>query len=503
MTRSETLSVRSRPIVGLRSAAEFAYAMLVVGALLAVASSAALAQQTLSPEDARKLLEDGKKALGQERLKRQKLENELAADRAEYDRLQARLLETAKMIQASEAQMSAIEDQRGKLEAQREVVRGSLEVRLSSMSAMLAAMQRMGRNPPPVMITKPQDALAMVRSGNLLAPLLPEMSKKADELSSQLADLDRLTAGIALEGKKLENEKARYEETRLRLASLMDAKKRTLSEQQEELEKVKKATAEIARNVTDLNELLSKLDKAVAENTRMAEYERKLKAAIRYREQQPEPQQGSPSPGEAPNSSTDQPPSTPGTAPEGKVAEQKTPVQPKKRDDTGPNPVTLAPGGALAMASPSRIQPAIPFAQARARLPLPAQGRRILSFGDKTQTGGKSQGIVIETRHGAQITSPSDGWILYAGVFRSYGQILIINGGGGYHLLLAGLSRIDVQLGQFVLAGEPVGVMAAAARPAASQGQENAPVLYVEFRKDQKPIDPEPWWADASRKLQG
>jgi septal ring factor EnvC (AmiA/AmiB activator) len=157
----------------------------------------------------------------------------------------------------------------------------------------------------------------------------------------------------------------------------------------------------------------------------------------------------------------------------------------------------------MAMLTPGRIKPAIPFPDARGLLPLPAQGKRVLAFGEKTQYGSQSRGVVLETRHGGQVVSPSDGWIVYAGEFRSYGQLLIINAGGGYHILLAGLSQIDVQLGQFVLAGEPVGVMSTAAKGPQAKTQENAPILYIEFRKDQRPIDPDPWWSDASRKVQG
>ncbi|MGZ5862391.1 MAG: murein hydrolase activator EnvC family protein, partial [Methyloceanibacter sp.] len=103
----------------------------------------------------------------------------------------------------------------------------------------------------------------------------------------------------------------------------------------------------------------------------------------------------------------------------------------------------------------------------------------------------------------ARITAPADGWVVYAGPFRSYGQLLIINAGGGYHILLAGMSRIDVSLGQFVLAGEPVAVMGAVA-PTSQGGKDTSrPVLYVEFRKDGRPIDPDPWWAVASEKVQG
>src|SRR5690606_3300011 len=124
-----------------------------------------------------------------------------------------------------------------------------------------------------------------------------------------------------------------------------------------------------------------------------------------------------------------------------------------------------------------------------------------VSYGETTSNGRKSQGIVIQTRYGAQVTSPSDGWVVYAGEFRSYGQLLIINAGGGYHVLLAGLSRIDAQLGQFILAGEPVGTMQVAA---GGQSDENAPVLYVEFRKEGRPVDPSPWWHQGEQlKVQG
>ena len=135
---------------------------------------------------------------------------------------------------------------------------------------------------------------------------------------------------------------------------------------------------------------------------------------------------------------------------------------------------------------------------------MPAQGAQVLGFGEKTQFGGQSKGIVIETRQGAQVTSPCDGWIVYAGEFRSYGQLLIINAGGGYHVLLAGLSQIDVQPGQFVLAAEPVGTMsgcsAQAAPPSHGRQRQSPPVLYVEFRKDGQPIDPDPWWVGGSSK---
>jgi septal ring factor EnvC (AmiA/AmiB activator) len=114
--------------------------------------------------------------------------------------------------------------------------------------------------------------------------------------------------------------------------------------------------------------------------------------------------------------------------------------------------------------------------------------------------------MAIATRAGARVTAPADGWVVYAGEFRSYGQLLILDAGDGYHILLAGLDKIDVEHRQFVLAGEPVGTMgsqrlASAAVPDVTLSQ---PVLYIEFRKDGTSIDPGPWWTGSQdRKVRG
>ena len=123
-------------------------------------------------------------------------------------------------------------------------------------------------------------------------------------------------------------------------------------------------------------------------------------------------------------------------------------------------------------------------------------GDRIREFGGADGAGGTQKGISIAARPGAQITAPCDGWVVYAGPFRSYGQLLILNAGGGYHVLLAGMERISVDLGQFVLTGEPVAVMGDGSQASATVATgPKEPVLYVEFRKDGTPIDPSPWWA--------
>jgi septal ring factor EnvC (AmiA/AmiB activator) len=158
-----------------------------------------------------------------------------------------------------------------------------------------------------------------------------------------------------------------------------------------------------------------------------------------------------------------------------------------------------------ALSDPGRLVPAIAFADLRGRLRLPVNGTRIHEFGGPDGAGGTQKGLSIAARPGGSITAPCDGWVVYAGRFRSYGQLLILNAGGGYHVLLAGMERISVDLGQFVLTGEPVATMGGGsqASPAGASGPKQS-VLYVEFRKDGAPIDPSPWWAtDESEKVRG
>ncbi len=155
-----------------------------------------------------------------------------------------------------------------------------------------------------------------------------------------------------------------------------------------------------------------------------------------------------------------------------------------------------------ALNDPSRMGPAIAFVSAKGRLSLPVNGTKVKDFGTPDGAGSNEKGISISTRAGAQVTAPCDGWVVYAAPYRSYGQLLILNVGGGYHVLLAGMERITVDPGQFVLTGEPVAMMgsgtqvASAAAPGSSSViGSSQPVLYIEFRKDGTPIDSSPWWA--------
>jgi septal ring factor EnvC (AmiA/AmiB activator) len=126
---------------------------------------------------------------------------------------------------------------------------------------------------------------------------------------------------------------------------------------------------------------------------------------------------------------------------------------------------------------------------------LPVVGTTTLGFGAPTASGQPHRGILIEAKPRAPVVSSAAGRVAFAGPFRLYGLILIIDHGGGYHTLLMGLGRIDTAAGQWVGAGEPVGLLA--------DGDGTPSSLYVELRRKGQPIDPLPWLAARKEKENG
>lgn len=115
----------------------------------------------------------------------------------------------------------------------------------------------------------------------------------------------------------------------------------------------------------------------------------------------------------------------------------------------------------------------------------PAEGRVARGFGERTGEAPATQGVTLRTRAGAQVIAPASGEVAYAGLFRSYGQVLILNLDGGYALVLTGLGTVRARVGDTVLAGQPVGEM--------PFSDTSAPELYVEVRREGRPINPARW----------
>lgn len=139
----------------------------------------------------------------------------------------------------------------------------------------------------------------------------------------------------------------------------------------------------------------------------------------------------------------------------------------------------------------------------RGQMALPVRGQVVLAWGQTGEGGQPHRGVSIEARADAQVVAPFDGQIVFAGPFRGYGRILIIEHGEGYHTLLAGLGRIDVSPGQSVALGEPIATTGNADPGGPVTSGIAGPVLYVELRRHGQPINPTPWLAASDGKVSG
>jgi septal ring factor EnvC (AmiA/AmiB activator) len=368
-------------------------------------------------------------SLSEERLAA--ISDEVAGLKKDERTLTAALIQAAKTERKLSEEAAQIEERIETLAEQEIELRRSLAERRGVLAEVLGALQRMGLNPPPAILVRPEDALSSVRSAILLGSVVPEMRAETEILVADLKELARLSATIAAERDKLLETVAEQVAEKERLAQIIAEKSKLLAQSQETLDAERQRAGELAAKASSLRELITTLEDEI-EKAREAE-----------------------------------------TASATPIPEQPVPEE-------------------------NRLAGPVPFESLVGKVSLPASGRIGLHFGEADGAGGTMFGDIVTTQSGAIVTAPADGSVLYAGPFRSYGQLLILNAGDGYHIVLAGMGRISVSLGQSVLAGEPVGTMGEArlASAVALVDGNAEPELYVEFRKNGKPVDPTPWWAE-------
>jgi murein hydrolase activator len=365
-----------------------------------------------------------------------KLKREIEALSDDRRELNAQLIDSAARVRDVEDKIDAAQARLTPLDEKQSLIQKSLDERRAVIVEVLVALQRVGQQPPPALMVRPEDALQAVRTAIALGAVVPEMRAQADTLAGDLATLTRVRKEIVFERALLSQDLEQLAHEQLRMNMLIDERQKKQADAEQALDSERQRATELARHVDNLKDLIAKLEQGLDSATRAA---RATSRAV---------------------------------------------------EDDATRPALAA------LADPGRLTPAVAFATTRGHLRLPVNGARIREFGAPDGAGGSQKGLSIAARAGAQITAPCDGWVVYAGPFRSYGQLLILNAGGGYHVLLAGMERISVELGQFVLTGEPVAVMGTGAQATAgAMIGPKQPVLYVEFRKDGTPIDPSPWWA--------
>ncbi len=403
----------------------------------AAAQIAAAPPQTTSPSpDAIKQREQELEATRAQQKSAAELQAKLRADIAvigqDRSKLNAQLIDIAAQVRGVETRIDDAEARLRPLDSREQQMRGSLDSRRAEIIEVLAALQRAGRRTPPALLVRPEDALQSLRTAMLLGSVVPELRGRAEKLAGDLAELVALRKTIATERDRLAADRDKLRDDQTRMAALVDERQRKQSAAERDMEAEGARAIALSKQVDSLQGLI----------------EQDLKSAAKA------------------------------------AATANLQGAPTGKPNLG------------ALKDPARMSPAIAFASAKGLFAMPVNGSKIREFGGSDGAGGVEKGISLATRVGAQVTTPCDGWVVYAGPFRSYGQLLILNAGGGYHVLIAGMERISVNIGQFVLTGEPVATMGTRSQVASILATNaSRPVLYVEFRKDGTPIDSGPWWA--------
>ncbi|TIW17311.1 MAG: hypothetical protein E5V65_15320 [Mesorhizobium sp.] len=373
-----------------------------------------------------------------------KLAADVATVKKDHASISAALIQSAMTEQKLGQDIEDIGSKLEGLKAEEEKLHASLVARRDVLAEVLGALQRMGLNPPPAILVKPEDALSSVRSAILLGAVVPELRQQTDRLLADLKEQTRVTASIEAERGRLTAAVTEQMAEKKRLTMLLEAKQKLQADTEAALTAEQQHSQQLAAKASSLKDLIASLE---ADKARKA-------------------------------------------ADQAKAADRKSADGDTTASTTEPAAPPVPEGNRLAASAP--------FAALQGQIALPVIGKIKRRFGADDGNGAMMLGDMVATQSGAIVTAPADGNVLYAGPFRSYGQLLILNAGDGYHVVLAGMSRISVATGQSVLAGEPIGAMGEArvASTSASQNGNATPELYVEFRKDGKPVDPNPWWAD-------
>ncbi len=485
--------------------------MLPVIVLALLLGTGAHAQAPARDEQAvKEALDQLQEELKGERAQRARGQAALAGITRELAELKRESVDLAARLRHSESERDRLVARLDNLENERTALRDSLMRRHGQAAAVLAALQRLESRPRESLLARPQGVTEAVRSTLALRAVLPALDSRVESLRQDLAALKGLRQRIDTRTTELAAVRKRLHEERRRLADLVARKQSAQRATMDDLKARREAMDHLANKAGSLRELLEGLKAERAETQRRL---RRL-AQRAARDKPPPPPRDTAvaettAPASSPRPDSPQPPSRqPPEPPQVTFAPaitRPTPMAQASRTQdpapkkTGPSPATtqVAQRGAGTGARLDQVatRKPVPIASRRGKLPLPVRGRIVERFGEENIHGVTSDGLRLRTAGGATVIAPHEGRVMFAGPFRRYGQVLIIDHGDGYHSLLAGMAAIDATVGQWVLAGEPVGEMAS--------GGGSRPSLYLELRHDNVPVDPGPWMAANIGKVSG
>ncbi len=354
----------------------------------------------------------------------------------ELSKIDKTVINLAQEIQNNEDKISELENKLIALKEDLRLKEAAFSKENQSLVQTLASLQNMSLNPSEAVILQPFSPVDVIRSAILLRETVPFLNNKSSKLKTDLDAIYTQKRQIESTVQETKNSQTKLEQQQSEMRSLMQKKANMRKVLETRGAETQKEAETLASKAKDLRDLFEKLEKQ-KELARKKQEEAERLVALKRQEN-------------LKKLNTQQ-----------RTVSQQEHASIKKQVNGGR------------------------FARAKGSLSRPVRGNVITEYGQFLSKGVTSKGIVYKTRPNAQVISLYDGTVIFSGPFKGYGNIIIVEHGDGYLSLLAGLGVIDCELGQMLLAGEPVGTM-----PNSSNAK-----LYVEIRKDRHPINPAPWIA--------
>lgn len=415
-----------------------AIAAALGAAPVAAAPAAPESKPAQRPEDARRQLDAVEKSLKESDARKQELAAKADALEREIADLRARAVALAADERARDDELRRVEAALQSLAHDEGEQEARIDADRAALVELLGALQRLSRLPPEALAARPQAPDETVKTALLLRTAVPELKARADALAAQLKDLARTRE--ALDQKRREARTARADLTRQEgeLRDLVSRREALTASTQAEMAEVATHAAALTSQAGDLRDLVERLE---AERRQAAVQEREAKRAQAQAERERKARERLAALGRTPR-----------------------PAPPATGAPPAPPPGTTGETGGVRAGG----------------LVLPVTGTLAQRYGESDAVGAVSRGVRIQTRGDAPVVAPYEGSVVFAGPFKGYGLILIVEHPNGYHSLIAGLGRIDTRVGQRVLTGEPLGAMV----------PDGSPTLYYELRRGGQPINP-------------
>lgn len=355
---------------------------------------------------------------------KQRLEQQAKKIKDELNTVNQKMIAAAKKIQNGEDEVRLKQEELEKLQKHLNESEIKFNAEHSILVGTLSALQSLALRPSEAILAQPLSPVEVMRSSILLRGSVHSLKERAEIIRQSIEDISNQKAEIAKRLQDLEKENKQLAEQQVEMKKMSQQKSKMYSQISTQSKEAQQKATRLASQAGSLRDLLDKLEKQKAlQQKQMAEKQR--------------------------------------------LARER--AADKARQDKG-----------IAQSTPAV---AVNFAKAKGKLSRPARGPILTKFHQEMSKGVVSNGIDIKTASNAQVVAPYDGMVIFAGPFKNFANLLIIDHGDGYTSLLSGLAETDAKVGQTLLAGEPVGNM-----PSGNNAK-----LHMEIRQNNRPLNPTDW----------